>query len=348
MESRIMTMCQDSSLLGILSIVKSILFLVQIVVPILLIIWGTISFVKMVKNPEEKNGIKKIVNQFLAAAIVFFVPLSVNVLMGIMGENTDFSRCWLEANDKVDFSTDYVPIGDKKKKSILHYSGDYDDGTSSVAVGGVASLAVRVAPTATPDKPLHTSKSYANGGAWSKIDDPRLSDFFKIMDTTIGKYPKHDNSNPSRKGGINNNNAYASCAQAAAGVIRAIADPDLETGTPDLMADYLEQNSEKWNLAVRMTAGQRYDDFCQPGDLLMVHQGSSSTYAHVMLYVGNEAVREKFPNSKGNMFEASYHSNQYPTISYYDAARSVVDVWRPTGKGNFHYPFIDVEKVLAN
>ncbi len=342
----IMVTCQDSSLRGILSIVRRILLLIQIIVPILLIIWASISFIRLTKNPEEKNGLKRIVNQFLAAAIVFFVPLFVNALMGMLGENTNFSSCWLDANDKIDSSTQYILIDDKEKKSILQDANHYDVGGSNIA--GVASLAVRVAPTATPEKPLHTLKNYDNGGAWSKIDDSRLNNFFKIMDATIGKYPNHDNSNPSRKGGINNNNAYASCAQAAAGVIRAIADPDLETGSPDTMAEYLEQNSEKWNLVVRMKAGQRYDEFCQPGDLLMVHHGSSAAYAHVMLYVGNEAVREKFPSSRGNMFEASYHSNQYPTISYHDMAGSVVDVWRPTGKGNFHYPFINVEEVLAN
>ena len=64
-------MCSSEFLLGIFSVVKRIILLIQILVPIILIVFASVSLIKLVRNPEEKNGIKKIINQFIAAIIVF-------------------------------------------------------------------------------------------------------------------------------------------------------------------------------------------------------------------------------------------------------------------------------------
>ena len=124
-------MCNDSSLLGILSIVKRIILLIQLVVPILLIIFATISFIKSIQNPEEKNSTKKIINQFLAAAIVFFVPLLVNLIMNLVGKKTNFSSCWNQANDKITISNIYYNIS-KKRQTIFHNAEKYEKGAGSV------------------------------------------------------------------------------------------------------------------------------------------------------------------------------------------------------------------------
>ena len=108
-------------------IVKNILNLIMIIVPILLIVFGTVSFVKLVKNPEEKNGIKKIINQFLGAIIVFFVPMLVNVVMGMLGEGNDISRCWIEA--KKSKKATYIPIDKEKKKKITPSAKEYEPGS---------------------------------------------------------------------------------------------------------------------------------------------------------------------------------------------------------------------------
>ncbi len=54
-----MNQCNAPSLVVIIHVTKNILFFIQMIVPILLIIWGSISFIKMVKNPEEKKRFKK-------------------------------------------------------------------------------------------------------------------------------------------------------------------------------------------------------------------------------------------------------------------------------------------------
>ena len=121
----------DNSLNSIFYVVKNILNLIMIIVPILLIIFTVFSFIKMMKNPDEKNGIKKIINQFLCAIIVFFVPMLVNVVMGMLGEGNDISRCWIEA--KKSKKATYIPIDkEKKKKKIVSNAKDYEKGLSGL------------------------------------------------------------------------------------------------------------------------------------------------------------------------------------------------------------------------
>ena len=117
----------DKNLNIIFYVVKNILNLIMIIVPILLIIFGSISFIKLVKNPEEKNGTKKIINQFLAAAIVFFVPLFVNVVMGMLGENNSISRCWNDASKNGE-ATYISSVREKEKKKFIVDSEDYEPG----------------------------------------------------------------------------------------------------------------------------------------------------------------------------------------------------------------------------
>ncbi len=339
--------CQDSSLLPILSIVKRIMFLIQIIVPILLLVWATISFIKLVKNPEEKNGIKKIVNQFLAAGIVFFVPLIVNVVMMMLGDTNDISSCWLAADDIISISNEYQAVNEKEKKKIIPNAEDYEKGNSFGL--RIAELAVRVAPVASPDNTTfyapwnfhHDSisekcGSYYTPNPWypPSLVDPRYKDFEKIMDAVM---------DPPKSG----NKAYGSCAQAAAGIIRAIADPDFETSHPHGQIVYMSNNTEKWDLVYQMKPGEKYDEVCEPGDLLITDQG----WTHSMIYVGNDIVREKFSNSNGNIFQAGYDDcdhARYPRIDYMGTTPVPFNIYRPTGDGNFKYEFIDVEEVLGS
>ena len=126
-------MCQDTSLIPIFSIIKRIMLLIQTIVPILLIIWSTISLVKLIKNPDEKNGIKKIKNQVIAATIIFFIPLLVNVIMNMLGETTNISSCWNKANDKISLKTSYYNITGKKQNMIpdasKYEAGSYSKGS---------------------------------------------------------------------------------------------------------------------------------------------------------------------------------------------------------------------------
>ena len=80
----------------------------------------------MMKNPDDKKGLTKVKNSFMAAAIVFFIPMFVNILMQILGSNTTISDCW--NNVKFNSSSTYYEINPIKKNSILSNPDDYEHG----------------------------------------------------------------------------------------------------------------------------------------------------------------------------------------------------------------------------
>lgn len=228
--------------------------------------------------------------------------------------------------------------------------GTYKGGRSG---SKIADLAVRVTPIASPEDAKSAPNAYpwtppATGAGYTEY-----LDFERIMYETVGKYPSHDPSNPNSTGDGYNNCAYGSCAQAAGAIIRATVDPDFSTGCPCAELAYLQKNTEKWQLAGEVTAGQDRASVCQPGDLLVTcgdsAPGNCATGSgHVMIYVGNALARTKFPNTNADIFEAAYGGSysKYPRLSDRTDDRTF-QIYRPTGRGEFYYPFIDIEAVLA-
>ena len=103
---QIMDAC--NGLLPIVQFIRKGLFpIIQIGIPILLIVMGTIDFGKAVASSDDKN-IKEAGNKFLkrciAAVVVFFVITIVSLLMGMfsktsLGEQKEWKKCWDAADD---------------------------------------------------------------------------------------------------------------------------------------------------------------------------------------------------------------------------------------------------------
>lgn len=90
--------CNDPALSSVLASVKNIMLLIQIIVPIVLLVAATIEFVRLTINPEDKKGFRNILNKVMAAIIVFIIPVLINLVMGAVGESTDFTNCWNNAS----------------------------------------------------------------------------------------------------------------------------------------------------------------------------------------------------------------------------------------------------------
>lgn len=97
-----------TNLLPLIKVIKRGLFpIVQLGVPILLIIFGTIDLGKAVIASDEKEvkaAQSRLIKRFIYAAMVFFIVTLVSVLMNIVatGEakdaNTDsWATCWNRA-----------------------------------------------------------------------------------------------------------------------------------------------------------------------------------------------------------------------------------------------------------
>ena len=95
--------CSDYGLANILDTLRKILELLQIIVPILLIVMATVQFTKLVASPDAKDGVKSLINKFMAASICFFIPTFVNFVLtvipssGIVPKTFQVSACWQKA-----------------------------------------------------------------------------------------------------------------------------------------------------------------------------------------------------------------------------------------------------------
>ena len=92
-------LCDNVALIPIFQATQKAILLIQIIAPIVLIIFCMIDFTKLMANPEAKGGVKKIFNKFLAAAIIFFIPVFIDATMELIGENTKISDCWNKASN---------------------------------------------------------------------------------------------------------------------------------------------------------------------------------------------------------------------------------------------------------
>ncbi len=153
--------CYSQILGNFFAIIKNILFLVQIIGPILCIVSLTLSFITIMTNPDDKKAPGRIKNSAIALVLLFFIPLLVNVVMGLVSDNSQVSACWKNAtinNDKPSYIDPYES-GEKKK---INSSGDYEKSTSTSKSS--SSVVVFLGDS-------RTVQMYAyNSGVWSGIN----------------------------------------------------------------------------------------------------------------------------------------------------------------------------------
>lgn len=112
--------CSDPGLVSIIDIVRKGMDLFQLIVPILLLVMLVVQLTKLVVNPDEKNGIKKITNRILAAMIIFILPIIINILLTNfeLPDNKQFqlSACWKAAEN----------MAELQRTGSNVYNGKYD------------------------------------------------------------------------------------------------------------------------------------------------------------------------------------------------------------------------------
>ena len=123
----IVSSCSDYAMVGVLSVVKRILNVFQIIAPIVCMIHLTITFIKLMKDPDDKKKLSQIKNTILSLFAVFFVPVFVNVVFGMLDDSTPLSSCWELANYTYS-SPVYIPVDDRQKTTIISNPSDYSSG----------------------------------------------------------------------------------------------------------------------------------------------------------------------------------------------------------------------------
>ncbi len=95
-------LCGNDALLTLIRFIKVIVNLIKIVIPIGLIVYGSLDLGKAViagKEDEIKANQQILLKRILAAVLVFFVTVFVELAMGLIGgEGNEWKDCWNAAN----------------------------------------------------------------------------------------------------------------------------------------------------------------------------------------------------------------------------------------------------------
>ena len=85
----------------VVGLLRTGIFIIQVVVPILLILWGMLDFAKGIIGQDEdkiKAGQKKFIQRLIAAIIVFLivtvVQIVINTVGGLGGEGNKADGAW--------------------------------------------------------------------------------------------------------------------------------------------------------------------------------------------------------------------------------------------------------------
>lgn len=131
--SDIGTCCSNYAMVNFLDISRKIVSFIQLIAPIVLIGASIMQLIKMIINPDDKKGLKKITNKLIAAIVIFFVPIVFDISIGILPDNFSFSACWETAKINKEISDsaklEYKSVSDSRKSSsVINDSDIYQKG----------------------------------------------------------------------------------------------------------------------------------------------------------------------------------------------------------------------------
>jgi hypothetical protein len=115
-------LCDTKGFLQVMNLIRIIINVARFVIPIGLIVLIITDLTKNVINPNDKEGMKKIVNRIIACIVVFLVPTLISLIVWIIeyatatGTNTmdyTISRCYINANSScINNISDYLDCND--------------------------------------------------------------------------------------------------------------------------------------------------------------------------------------------------------------------------------------------
>lgn len=165
--------------------------------------------------------------------------------------------------------------------------------------GSIASAAVTLAATARPD-------NYIEFTEWGE----NSPDF----ETAKGKLDTYKRIHIKLLPG---DDLFASCDRAACCAIRwSGADTEFPVGATSTQYNYLCKTTDKWQFIGKLSSDK---DKLVPGDVLIT-EGAG----HIQIYVGNEEVRKRFPESNADTYCASY-CEFYPMLFNLESSRNSDD-----------------------
>ncbi len=121
----LLAVCTDPNLLQVVLIAKKIIQILEIVGPLGVVLYASIDVVKAVTS-KDQSSIKKqldmIPKRLLAMAILFFVPMLVDITMSIADNEFEYSACFKNATQEnieslfVDMANEKIAEEQKARK----------------------------------------------------------------------------------------------------------------------------------------------------------------------------------------------------------------------------------------
>lgn len=112
--------CGDENLLNVLALIKQVVKYLQILIPIGLILMGTIDMGKAVIAGDEKKikeAQKPFVKRLISAVIVFLIPFIVNLAINLVATGgNEWATCWGQAGTYKKINVNSVTGADNTKK----------------------------------------------------------------------------------------------------------------------------------------------------------------------------------------------------------------------------------------
>ena len=85
----VLDICDSSSVLDSLRIVRLIISFIKIVVPIILIISASLTLARAVRTSENKKAIQSVIRKAIAAVIIFLLPNFIFLIIDLTAGNSD-------------------------------------------------------------------------------------------------------------------------------------------------------------------------------------------------------------------------------------------------------------------
>lgn len=132
----ILQICDNPTVLSVMRIVNIAILIIKIAVPILLILTGMITLLKTIKVGEEDSLVKakkQLINNAIAAVVIFFVPTFVNVLVKVSLTNGEYKDCLNNTSTEVINQKYYdIAVNSISKAESSSKYNDYYDAVNKV------------------------------------------------------------------------------------------------------------------------------------------------------------------------------------------------------------------------
>ena len=125
----IISECSSPALSALMLAIKRILNIIQIGGPIVLIFSLSLHIFNLMRDPDNKKLIPKIRNSIVAAAVLFFIPMFVNIIMANISTTNEISACWNERLESNYTTPNYYDIDNNTKQPIYQNPSDYQKGS---------------------------------------------------------------------------------------------------------------------------------------------------------------------------------------------------------------------------